>query len=78
MSSNRPNWHPLIDYSKIIAQHLQLLTKIIAQHLQLLTINKYTISDTLAFPDILKKNLLDSNEEYAPLMMWIRYSPAFC
>ena len=66
LSSNRPNWYPLIDYSKIIAQHLQLLA-----------INKYTISDTLAFPDILRKNFLDSNEVYVSLMMWIHYSPVF-
>ena len=27
-------------------------------------INKYAIADTLAFPDILRKNLSDRNEEY--------------
>ena len=35
--------------------HLHDCSKIIAQYLQPLAINKYTISDTLAFPDILTK-----------------------
>ena len=38
--------------------------KKIVQYLQPLSINEYAISDTLFFPDILKENRLDSNEEY--------------
>ena len=64
---------PVIDQT---GTHL-LTSKIIVQHLQLLAINKHTTSDTLAFPDILRKNLLDSNGEYVSLTMWIHYSPAF-
>ena len=44
--------------------HLYNYSKIIAQYLQPLAISEYTISDTLSFPDILRENLLDSNEEY--------------
>ena len=44
--------------------HLYDCSKIIAQYLQPLAINEYTISDTLSFPDILRENPLDSNEEY--------------
>ena len=44
--------------------HLYHSSKIMAQYLKPLAINKYTISDTLSFPDILRENLLDSNEKY--------------
>ena len=44
--------------------HLYDCSKIIAQYLQPLAINEYAISDTLSFPDILRENPLDSNEEY--------------
>ena len=36
----------------------------VLKYLKPLAINKYIISDTLAFPDILTKNLLDNSEEY--------------
>ena len=71
LSSNRPNWYPLIDYLLIDS------SKIIAQNLQLLAINKYAISNNLAFSDIVRKNALDGNEEYTSLMMWIHYSTVF-
>ena len=45
--------------------HLCDCLKKIVQYLQPLSINKYTISDTLFFHDILKENRLDSNEEHA-------------
>ena len=47
-----------------IGTHLYNCSKIIAQYLQPLAINEYTISDTLYFPDILRENWLDGNEEY--------------
>ena len=50
---------PIIDQT---GTHLYDCSKIIAQYLQPLAINKYTISDTLSFPDILRGNPLDSNE----------------
>ena len=53
--------HPIIDQT---GTHLYDCSKINAQYLQPLAINQYTISETLSFPDILKENLLDSNEEY--------------
>ena len=34
------------------------------QYLQPLAITKYTISDTLSYPDILWENLLDSSQDY--------------
>ena len=43
---------PIIDQS---GTHLHDCSKIIAQYLQALMINEYTISDTLSFPDILRK-----------------------
>ena len=52
---------PIIDQT---GTHLYDCSKIIAQYLQPLTINEYTISDTLFFPDILRENPLNSNEEY--------------
>ena len=52
---------PIIDQT---GTQLYDCSKIIAQYLQPLVINKYTISDTLYFPDILRENPLDSNEEY--------------
>ena len=52
---------PIIDQT---GTHLYDCSKIIAQYLQPLAINEYTISDTLSFPDILKENSLDINEEY--------------
>ena len=52
---------PIIDQT---GTHLYDCSEIIAQCLQPLAINEYTISDTLSFPDILRENLLDSNEEY--------------
>ena len=51
--------HPIIDQT---GTHLYDCSKIIAQYLQPLAINKYAISDTLSFPDILRGNPLDSNE----------------
>ena len=53
--------HPIIDQT---GTHLYDCSKINAQYLQPLAIKQYTISETLSFPDILKENLLDSNEEY--------------
>ena len=53
--------HPIIDQT---GTHLYDCSKINAQYLQPLAINQYTIFETLSFPDILKENLLDSNEEY--------------
>ena len=53
--------HPIIDQT---GTHLYDCSKVNAQYLQPLAINQYTISETLSFPDILKENLLDSNEEY--------------
>ena len=53
--------HPIIDQT---GTHLYDCSKINAQYLQPLAINQYTISETLSFPNILKENLLDSNEEY--------------
>ena len=44
--------------------HLYGCSKVIAQYLQPLAINKYTISNNLAFSDILTENPLDSNLEY--------------
>ena len=52
---------PIIDQT---GTQLYDCSKIIAQYLQPLAINKYTISDTLSFPDILRENPFDSNEEY--------------
>ena len=52
---------PIIDQT---GTHLYDCSKIIAQYLQPLAINEYRISDTLSFPDILRENLLDSNEDY--------------
>ena len=43
---------PLLDQ---IGIHLHDCSKIFAQYVQPLAINKYRISDTLAFPDILRK-----------------------
>ena len=53
--------HPIIDQT---GTHLYDCSKVNAQYLQPLAINQYTISETLSFPNILKENLLDSNEEY--------------
>ena len=53
--------HPIIDQT---GTHLYDCSKIIAQYLQPLAMNEYTISDTLSFPDILRENPLNSNEEY--------------
>ena len=53
--------HPIIDQT---GTHLYDCSKVISQYLQPLAINEYTISDSLSFPDILRENLLDSNEEY--------------
>ena len=53
--------HPVVDQT---GTHLYDRLKIIAQYLQPLAINKYTIYNALAFPDILTENPLDSNEEY--------------
>ena len=39
-------------------------SKTIAQYLQPLAINEYTNLNTLSFPDILRENPLDNNEEY--------------
>ena len=39
--------------------------KQVANILQPLAINEYMNFDTLSFPDILRENLLDSNEKYA-------------
>ena len=52
MSNSRPNWYRLYNCSNIIAQYLQPLT-----------INEYTISDTLSFPDIPRENPSDITEE---------------
>ena len=52
MSNSRPNWYRLHNCSNIIAQYLQPLT-----------INEYTISDTLSFPDISSENPSDITEE---------------
>ena len=52
---------PIVDQT---GTHLYDCSKIIAQYLQSLVIKEYTISDTLSFPDILRENPLDSNEEY--------------
>ena len=52
--------HPIIDQT---GTHLYDCSKVNAQYLQPLAINQYTISETLSFPNILKENLLDSNEE---------------
>ena len=52
---------PVIDQP---GTHLNDCSKVIAWYLQTLVVTTYTISDNLAFPDILRKNLLDSNEEY--------------
>ena len=52
---------PIIDQT---GTHLYDCSKIIAQYLQPLAMNEYTISDTLSFPDILRENPLNSNEEY--------------
>ena len=35
-------------------------SKVIAQYLQPLAINKYTIPNTLSFPDVLRENALES------------------
>ena len=35
-------------------------SKVIAQYLQPLVINKYTIPNTLSFPDVLRENVLES------------------
>ena len=60
-SINDLKLRPIIDQT---GTHLYDCSKIIAQYLQPLGINEYTISDTLSFPDILRENTLDSNEEY--------------
>ena len=52
---------PIIDQT---GTHLYDCLKAIAEYLQQLGINEYTISYTLFFPDILRENSLDSNEEY--------------
>ena len=52
---------PIIDLTRT---HLCGCSKINAQYLQPLAINEYTISDALSFPDILRENSFDSNEEY--------------
>ena len=52
---------PIIDQT---GTHLYDCSKIISQYLQPLAINEYTISDTLSFPHVLRKNPLDGNEEY--------------
>ena len=50
---------PIID--KLVPTYTHDCSKIIAQYLQPLAIDKYTISDTLSFTDILRENPLDSN-----------------
>ena len=52
---------PIIDQT---GTHLYDCSKIIAQYVQPLAINEYAISDPLSFPDIIRENPLDSNEEY--------------
>ena len=52
MSNSRPNWYRLYNCSNIIAQYLKPLT-----------INEYTISDALSFPDIPSENRSDITEE---------------
>ena len=52
---------PVIDQT---SAHLYDCSKTTAQYLQPLAINKYTVSDTLSFHDILRENLLHSNEKY--------------
>ena len=52
---------PIIDQT---GTHLYDISKIIAQYLQPFVINEYTIFDSLSFPDILRENPLDNNEEY--------------
>ena len=58
---NNLKLRPIIDQS---GTHPYDCLKIIIRYLQALVINEYTISNTLSFPDILKENSLDSNEEY--------------
>ena len=53
--------HPVVEQT---GTHLYDSLKIIAQYLQPLAIKKYTIYNALAFPDILRENPSDSNEEY--------------
>ena len=52
---------PIIDQTRT---DLYDCSKIIEQYLKLLTMNEYMISDTLSFLDILRENLLHSNEKY--------------
>ena len=63
--------HKFTDIKKININDLKLrpiidqyCSKIIEQYLKLLTMNEYMISDTLSFFDILRENLLHSNEKY--------------
>ena len=58
---NNLKLHPIIDQT---GTHSWDCSKTIAQYLQPLAVKKYTICDTLPFPDIFQENLLDSNEEY--------------
>ena len=51
---------PVVDQT---GTHLCDCSRIITQYLQPFVINKCTISNTLAFPYILRENPLDSNEE---------------
>ena len=66
LNINNLKLHPIIDRT---GTHLYDCSKINAQYLQPLEINQYTISETLSFPDNLKENLLDSNEEYVPYVV---------
>ena len=52
---------PIIDQ---IGTHLFDCSNKIVQYLQLLAIKEYRTSDSLSFPDILRGNVLDSNEVY--------------
>ena len=52
---------PIIDQT---GTDLYDCSKIIEQYLKLLTMNEYMISDTLSFLDILRENLLHSNEKH--------------
>ena len=63
--------HQVIDQT---GTHLCNCSKVIAQYLQPLVINKYTTSNTLAFPDILRENPLDSNEEYVSYDVGLQFT----
>ena len=71
---NNLKLHSIIDQT---GTHLYDCSKIIGQYLQPLAINEYTISDTLSFPDILRENRLDSNEEYVSLFVRNQFSKSY-